>query len=289
MRLVYTELPSPSSSVFDELDEYEVEESFKLDEDGLPSPSSKVDARMTTPPLPPSPVSNPSSPLRKRARLSNWNPPSHIPDFLPPYPDAELSREPSPIKLEAEAMPPPINPQERPITPPPQLASSTTTSDYLTPVPYTMSSLSSISEHHLPDQPPAEALTKRKYETPQITPSLFKAYHHVLTNRPAPNQVPNPARHRVAMALLLQMYNTPRWTAADTLFSNLAGPRPRVVAPTPSFPVMNEESSGKPSTPLPLPLSRSLMPNETLTSLSTQATSRIPDVARIVLPVSVML
>ncbi len=43
-----------------------------------PSPSSA--------PLPLSPISNPSSPSRKRARTSNWEPPEYIPDFLPPFP-----------------------------------------------------------------------------------------------------------------------------------------------------------------------------------------------------------
>lgn len=37
----------------------------------------------TTPPLPLSPISNPSSPARKRPRTENWQPPDHIPSFLP--------------------------------------------------------------------------------------------------------------------------------------------------------------------------------------------------------------
>lgn len=290
VQLVYAELPSPSSSVMDELDEEEVEESFQLDDDGMVLPNGKADMRMSTPPLPPSPISNPSSPVRKRARLANWNPPSHVPDFLPPYPDAEISPAPSPLKLEAEAMLPPANPHERPITPPPQLASSTTTSDYTTAIPYTMSCLSAVSEHHLPERPQGDlsTLTTRKHDTPQITPSLFKAYHHVLTNRPPPNQVPNPGRHRVAMALLERMYITPRYTATDTLFANLAGPRPRVLAPAPSFPVIKDDGKDKdkPPTQFPPPTPRSLLPSETILPLSIQPSSSIPDIARRVLSVS---
>jgi hypothetical protein len=42
--------------------------------------------RPPSPPLPLSPISNPSSPPRKRPRTSNWDPPEHILDFLPPFP-----------------------------------------------------------------------------------------------------------------------------------------------------------------------------------------------------------
>jgi hypothetical protein len=55
------------------------DESMSVD----PTPSRPE--RQPSPMLPPSPVSIPSSPSRKRPR-TEWNAPPHIPDFLPPFP-----------------------------------------------------------------------------------------------------------------------------------------------------------------------------------------------------------
>lgn len=305
--MVYAELPSPSSSV---KDEEEVEESFNISEEDinesplstLPNGKVEEDSRPTTPLLPPSPVSNPSMPSRKRARLVTWDAPDHIPYFFPPYPTTSTSPPSSPaIKTEADQQPLSANAHERAITPPPQISTSASTSDYLAPIPYSMSSLSSIREQHLPERPdvgnsaPLVVPLKRKYELPVVSHSLTVAYHHVLTN-PPPTASANPLRHRVAMALLGQMYVNPKWTAADTLFSNLAAPRIRVLAPAPSYPVPLKDGLGTSSSDkskdvslplLPAPTSRPVMVNEAITPLSNQATSRIHDIARAVLPVRV--
>ena len=197
---------------------------------------------------------------------------------------------------------------ERLPTPPPQLASSTSTSDYLTPVPYSMSSLALVSEYHLPERPdPRDPYfnyaVQARHPTPQPTPTLITAYHYVLTNPPPATPSSNPLRHRVAMSLLKQLYTTPRWTAADTLYTNVLPPAPRVVAPPPSVPVPLKEvphnsagdihmtDKGKDKRPqlLPPPVSRPLAFAETITPLSSQATSRIPETARQVLPVRELL
>lgn len=274
--------------------------------------SSKEDARFTSPTLPLSPVSNPSSsPSRKRPRLSNWTPPEYIPDFLPPFPtslsiDASLPPSPSPIvksELDSECPPPPSTgtlerERERLSTPlPQQLSTATSAADYLSPVPYSLSSLSSTSESHLPDkaiirnaQNQALQLHRRKHDTPDITPSLMGAYHYLLTNPPSRLPSTNPLRHRVALATLRQSYAYPRWTASDTLFASLAAPRPRVVAPGPTHPVaIGNKAKDEQITAVPPSTTRPLMVNDSTIVPSYQPTSRIPDISHIVLPVSAFL
>ncbi|KAI5119342.1 hypothetical protein M0805_004019 [Coniferiporia weirii] len=307
--LVYAEMPTPGS-LTEEDDDEEVEAHVNGDF-AMPNGNGKADVRMVTPTLPPSPISNPSSPARKRARLANWSPPSHIPDFLPPYPtsstaDVSPPLSPSPlIKAEAESMlPPPVSAPERererlPTPPPQQLSTATSAADYLTPVPYNMSSLSSVPESHLSDwhnsrnvapiHGHALQLQKRKHEPPAIMPSLVTAYHHILTHPPPSHPSTNPARHRVALAMLAQAYKAPRWSAADTLFANGAAPRPRVVAPAPAYPVSLSTGKGKDEPPpvMPASTSRPVMVPETVVPLSHQPSSRIPDIARAILPLSV--
>ena len=58
--------------------------------------------RPLTPPLPLSPISNPSTPRRKRPRSSGWNPPPHVPDFLPPFPSYSLQHSPSPPPISSQ-------------------------------------------------------------------------------------------------------------------------------------------------------------------------------------------
>ncbi|KAH8112115.1 hypothetical protein DFH11DRAFT_1609803 [Phellopilus nigrolimitatus] len=317
LALVYAQMPEIGIVEGEESDEEvdeEMVENYTRDahvNGDVVMPNGKADVRMVTPTLPPSPISNPSSPSRKRARLANWNPPSHIPDFLPPYPmssTADASPPPSPsphIKTEAEMMlPPPLSATERergrlPTPPPQQLSTATSAADYLTPVPYSMSSLSSVSPTHLPDRilcsplntqsAHAIQLQIRKHETPAVTPTLVTAYHHVLTHPPPPHPSTNPARHRVALAMLSQAYNAPRWTAADTLFANGAGPRPRVVAPAPTHPIPLSVGKAKDEQLqlMPPSTSRTVMVNETVVPLSHQPTSRIPDIARVILPLPV--
>lgn len=264
--------------------------------------------RAASPLLPISPISNPSSPSRKRPRLQpGWDPPPHIPDFLPPFPtnilDTEVNALQSPqIKTEAEAtLPPPASAngleRERLPTPPPQqLSTATSAADYLTPVPYNMSSLSTLPEGHLPDSnlrtvptPASSALQllPRKHEPPQIMPSILTAYHHVLTQKPPPEPSINPGRHRVALTMIDQSYTHPRWSAPDTLFANLSAARPRVVAPARAFAVFAGSAPGKEDKQLVIPSTlKTLVVDETILPLSHQPTSRMPDIARAILPVS---
>jgi len=253
--------------------------------------NGKARPRSVSPALPPSPISPPLSPARKRARTTSWKSDSHIPEFLPPFPTS--SPPPSP-RTQVERTPDVVQPevQNRPITPPPQLASSTTASDYLTPIPYSMSALALASEHHLPELPDASKLfapSTAKRNLPATSQSLVHAYHYILTNPPPPQPTVNPLRHKVAMSLLTQMYTSPRWTSSDTLFGNTSPPRPRVVAPAPSFPLPNstvlESDKGKEKRQLlvPPPASRSIVASETMLHLSAQPMSRIPEVLRQVL------
>lgn len=312
--LVYAEMntPPPSNSSDEESDESdadEVEPNGVAHVNGIVPYTNGTEPRGTkrtaSPVLPPSPISKPTSPLRKRIRLQpGWDPPEHIPDFLPPFPttkpDNELPSLQSPqIKTEAEAaLPTPgVNGRDRdlPVPPPQQLSTATSAADYLTPVPYSMSSLSTAPDSHLPDPitytaPPlvtsALQLLPRKHEPPDILPSLLAAYHHVLTNPAPPEPSINPGRHRIALTSLNQAYTRPKWTAQDTLFANLAAPRPRVVSPAPTFPVFLGSALGKEDKHLVIPSTlRTLMVDETVLPLSHEPMSRIPDIAKAILPV----
>lgn len=263
-----------------------------------PTPSRPE--RQLSPMLPPSPVSIPSSPSRKRPR-SEWKAPAHIPDFLPPFPvPNEHSNPPSPDNAPA-ALPTLLRTQEA-LSPLPQVSTTTSSADYLTPVPYTSSSLSSAPVWHLP-QPPASfdfPSQPSRLATPQIQPSLLGAYHHILTNPPPSHgNAGNPARHRVALALLAQTENNPRWEPADTLFGLSSPNAPRVTTMPPSYPIAKQPpinslgDMGKTDTkaeeinkiPLP-PLSNfPVTAQEYIApSMSTQG-SRLPEVTHSVLPV----
>jgi len=67
------------------------------------SPRVPILSALPPPPLPLSPVSNPSSPVRKRARTSVWEPPAHVPPFLPPFPISKDSSVPN-----SPEQPPPL-------------------------------------------------------------------------------------------------------------------------------------------------------------------------------------
>ncbi|KII90167.1 hypothetical protein PLICRDRAFT_138678 [Plicaturopsis crispa FD-325 SS-3] len=322
--LTYTRVPSETASddsdaydEEDEADDFAVEELPPVDnameidipQSRRPSMDRKEEGPglrpPSTPPLPLSPISNPSSPARKRARTSSWRPPPHIPNFLPPFPsdrDASsslphISDSPPPFQ------PPPLKLEEPPIPlPQPQTLPSTSASDYLTPVPYSQSTLSATPEWHLPGPPPrSHALqTRSNLPTPPTQPALIAAYHHILTHPPPANlNVANPSRHKVTMALLRQTETSPRWEPPDTLFSSIAPCPPRVAPIGPSFPIPigtfpptgsegkhkeeeKERKSGLPSAP-----PRSISFEERLTPLISQQPSRIPELARHVLPGSV--
>ena len=312
--LIYREVPEISlnghiSSDEDEDAEASEDEEYAVKREAngdvvMLNGSGKAEVRLSSPALPPSPISNPSSPSRKRPRLSNWNAPSYVPDFLPPYPTSitgESGQPESPlVKSESDAMPPPhsvLPERERLPTPlPQQLSTAASAADYLTPVPYNMSSLSSVSESHLPDKhafrkassSPGTALQlqPRKHATPEITPTLLGAYHHMLTNPPPPHPSTNPARHRVALAMLAQAYTKPRWTAPDTLFGSAAAPKPRVVASGPSYPVPISSKGKDDQLPfIPYSSSRPIIANEAVVLPSFQPKSRIPDITKAILPV----
>ena len=159
-----------------------------------------------------------------------------------------------------------------------------------------MSALALTSDHHLPERPDTLKLivpTTVKRNLPGTNQSLVHAYHYFLTN-PRPTQpAVNPLRHKVAMSLLTQMYTSPRWTAADTLYANLSSPRPRMVAPAPFYPLPHtappEADKGKDKKP-PVNLhmaSKTIMASETVIPLSAQPQSRIPEILRQVLSVSI--
>jgi hypothetical protein len=270
-------------------------------------------SRQSSPPLPLSPISNPSSPTRKRRRSSNWEPPEHIPGFLPPFPS--LSEDSSPLPLDQVPSPPTAHPIKPLVTQPsqiksekqpetlPQSLTTSAVSDILVQVPYSQSSLSSVPEWYLPSAPPPTAAptqTRVRQATPQIEPALIAAYHHILTHPPPPNPPPlNPSRHRVLMALLKQSESTPRWNPADTLFGSVGPCPPRVATIGPSYPVaigtptVNDIKSKNDvkdnDVKLPPAIPRPVSAIEHIAPFVSQQSSRIPDLARHVLPVILKL
>jgi hypothetical protein len=255
-----------------------------------------------TPPLPLSPISNPSSPPRKRQRTSKWRPPSHIPDFLPAFPTDTSSVE-QPISPQSPRMPPSQLPPlkiERPPSPLPQPSTPTYASDYFTSVPYDQSSLSSMPEWHLPTSRPPRVSHPHliRLPTPQTQPTLITAYHHILTRPPPPTtSAANPSRHKVAMALLSLTQSSPRWETPNTLYSSSAPCAPRLAVIGPTFPILIGETPPGPGDQkaadaererkanLPSLPPRAVFSNENITPLVTQQPSRIPELARHVLPV----
>ncbi|KAF9451317.1 hypothetical protein P691DRAFT_699504 [Macrolepiota fuliginosa MF-IS2] len=265
--------------------------------------------RQSTPPLPLSPVSNPSSPSRKRPRTANWKPPPHIPSFLPPFPsintDPPLSVPASPHDPQlpetqsTDLMPPPPDVKVDKLLPltVAQTMTSSAASDYLVQVPYSQSSLSSVPEWHLPTPPSSSKSQSRKNPLPtlQMEPALFKAYHHILTHRPPSTLPPSTvSRHKVAMAFISQTQKNPRWDASDTLFSTVAPCPPRVAAVGASYPVaINDSINGKTDAKdkeirFPPTIPRPVSTTERLTPLLGQQSNRIPELARHVLPPVVM-
>jgi len=296
--LIYAPLPETPPSSDDEAGAGESDtEMVVVDEPMSVDPTPSRPERQFSPMLPPSPVSIPPSPSRKRPR-TEWNAPAHIPDFLPPFPvPKEHSEPPSPENAPA-ALPTLLRTQEA-LSPLPQVSTTTSSADYLTPVPYTSSSLSSTPMWHLPLPPASFDLPSQppRLATPQIQPSLLGAYHHILTNPlPSHGNAGNPARHRVALALLAQTENNPRWEPADTLFGLSSPNAPRVSTIPPSHPVAKQPPTntsgdlgkqGEEMNKVPLP-SISHLPvtaqEHIAPSMSTQS-SRLQEVARSVIPV----
>jgi hypothetical protein len=321
--LRYTRCPSAGIDDNDddqwESDEDEIDErlSYSLDamvEDVL-SPRTtalvrkRPPSRQSSPPLPISPISNPSSSMRKRRRSSNWEPPEHIPDFLPPFPSTSedsspppVDRVPSPPTVHS-IKPLPTQPSqfklEKQLETLPQSLTTSAVSDILVQVPYSQSSLSSVPGWYLPSAPPPTAAptqTRVRQATPQIEPALIAAYHHILTHPPPPNPPPlNLSRHKVLMALLKQAESTPRWNPADTLFGSVGPCPPRVSTIGPSYPVaignptvndIKGKSDAKDNdVKLPPAIPRPVSAIEHIAPFISQQSSRIPDLARHVLPV----
>ncbi|KZT23044.1 hypothetical protein NEOLEDRAFT_1070346 [Neolentinus lepideus HHB14362 ss-1] len=270
-------------------------------EDSQPGPSST--RRATSPPLPLSPVSNPASPPpRKRQRTDKW--PDHIPDFFPPFPgDLHTpSRTPSPkptaqfVTNRPEPLPTPLT---QPLAPP-------SSSDYLTSVPYAESSISSVPEWHLPEPMSThgfQAPISKQFDlpTPQTQPSLLAAYHHILTHPPPPTSGGgNPGRHKVAMGLLTENQLHPRWDPPDTLFGSIQPCPPRVSVMMPSYampinatPTPADGKGDKTSDPnkekksLPSAPPKTVVPTERIAPMLSQQGSRIPELAKNILPSSV--
>lgn len=254
--------------------------------------------RPLTPPLPLSPISNPSTPPRKRPRTAHWQPPPHIPDFLPPFPSHTPRHTPSPPPL---SLPPagtstlaPISPVklERPVTPPPELVSGA--ADYRTSIPYAASVLATQPLWHLPARPSSPPPAPRSTDLPITQSALYHAYHHVLTHPPPKELGPtNPARYKVALELIEQMEANPRWDPPATLYGSSMPNVPRVAPTGPSFPVPiatpEAKDKGKePETETKLPNKppRSIVGTERIAPLISQQGSRIPALALQVLPVS---
>lgn len=311
----------------------DIDEDEDMDVDEPPITPQK---RPSPLPFPLSPVSNPtSSPSRKRQRTAGWQPPEHVPDFLPPFPTAAppspVSPPPLPLpEIEEQQqhqmlppmLPPPLNIKlERPQLPPPlqssaqQTMTSSAASDYLVQVPYSQSSLSSVPEWHLP---PSSALPPSTHQlrnlsqaqsTPQTEHSLLAAYHYILTHPPPLHPLfpgrttipptaaavpigPNtllPSRHKVAMTLLYQTQALSRWEPADSLFGTAAPCSPRVAAIGPTYPVpIDEKEKNAPNKDLKFPPvpARPVGAPERIVPVVSQQGSRIPDLARHVLPVS---
>ncbi|GAW04099.1 hypothetical protein LENED_005867 [Lentinula edodes] len=258
---------------------------------------------------------DPLSPSRKRQRTWDWNPPDHVPSFLPPFPStSETSSTPHPLRIPPTELPP--NPTEgaginqppspppitstQPPQPPALTSTSAAASDYLVQVPYTQSTISNVSEWHLPSAPPDSTSSSRpepRWATPAIEPSLIAAYHHILTHPPPPNatHIANPQRHKVAMALLALTQSASRWELPDTLFSTLATNQPRVASIGPTYPVLIADhlpaegvKKGEKEFKFPATAPRSVATTERISQSVIQQGSRIPELARHVLPPTIL-
>ena len=185
---------------------------------------------------------------------------------------------------------------ERPASPLPQHVASATAADYATQVPYADSVLASASPWHVPGLPPSSAPSKAqsaRFAAPSAQQALLSAYHHILTHPVSPVGPGNPAKHKVAMALLTQIQTNSRWDAPSTLYGNIVPCPPRVSAIGPSYPVplstLEDTKAGKEvdekKSALPPAPPRAVFSSDRPVFLASQQASRIPELARQVLPV----
>lgn len=253
--------------------------------------------RPLTPPLPLSPISNPSTPPRKRQRTSGWNPPSHIPDFLPPFPSStpRPSPSPPPISLPSAVLSvPAAAPKiDRLPTPPPELG-STSSADYRTSVPYSMSVLASQPLSHLPSRPLSSPPPPPPQPVPEIQPSLYQAYHYALTHPPSKELgLTNPARYKVAVSLIEQTEMNPRWEPVPSLYGISISNAPRVNSAGPTYPIpLQDEKTGNgkgkevEEPKLPAIPQRPIITTERAAPLISQQASRMHSLSKKILPVS---
>ncbi|KAG6372637.1 hypothetical protein JVT61DRAFT_7389 [Boletus reticuloceps] len=215
-----------------------------------------------------------------------------LPDFLPPFPDASQPQPPSPAPAPHTVI------MERPSSPLPQHITSITAGDYLIQVPYSESVLAGTPSWHLPSEPSETRPSKPqppRFSTPSPQQALLAAYHHILTHPVSQPGPPNPAKHKVAMALLSQVQQNTRWDAPSTLYANVTPCPPRVTSIGPSYPIAlsaledlrsgkdaNKESDKRPLLPPAPP--RPVFTNDRPVFLSSQQASRLPELARQVLP-----
>ncbi|KAG6813543.1 hypothetical protein H0H92_009935 [Tricholoma furcatifolium] len=262
-----------------------------------------------------------SPPPTKRPRTALWEPPEHIPDFLPPFPpltppDVPLAPETAAVMDSETAADPTLqsqmDTQANPATPkptfetrpPPRVApnepnkssaptaalTATSASDYLVQVPYAQSSLAQVAEWHLPTAPRSSYSTPAKRPRQiETDPALVKAYHHILTHPPPPasqGQGQTLAKYKASMALLKLMQNSPRWEPADTLFGSVVPGAPRVGSIGPTYPmaVGGENKGGEAKEKFPPTLPKAVGAGERIANVVSQQGSRIQDLARSVLP-----
>ncbi|RXW18408.1 hypothetical protein EST38_g7446 [Candolleomyces aberdarensis] len=292
---------APYDGELEESSEYEESEDEDMDSMEV-DPKSPIPQkrRQTTPPLPLSPISNPPSPSRKRARTSNWSPPEYVPDFLPPFPSSEQvleSAHPSPRLSQPPELP--LLTDEKPAAQVSQaLTTTASTSDLHVQIPYSQSTLAALPERHLPGPPPRTSSslsrTSQRYNIPQIEPSFIAAYHYILTHPPPAAPPPSTVqRHRVATSLLGLIQSKSRWTPSDSLYGSVAPCPPRIATVPPSYPVAVSDlgPDGKPKDSrdrsetfkFPQTNNRPVAGIERLAPLVGQPSSRLPDLARHVL------
>ncbi|KAN0078255.1 hypothetical protein V8E55_010312 [Tylopilus felleus] len=258
--------------------------------DGVVEDCEESDDELSDPPefVPVAAVDRFTEPLSYREHPTA----SFLPDFLPPFPDASQPQSPSPTPA------PHAVKMERPPSPLPQHITSISAGDYLMQVPYSESVLASTPSWHLPSQPSAIRTSKPpppRFPTPSTQQALLAAYHHILTHPVSQPGPPNPAKHKVAMALLSQIQNNARWDAPSTLYANVAPCPPRVASIGPSYPIahstledsrpakdVDKELDKRPMLPPAPP--RPVFTNDKPVYLASQQASRLPELARQVLP-----
>ncbi|KIY47643.1 hypothetical protein FISHEDRAFT_74447 [Fistulina hepatica ATCC 64428] len=246
-----------------------------------------------------SPIASPSSP-RKRLRRDDWNTPDYIPDFLPPFPHNDHGPSPDAVPPEVEVNVTSAPLEAGPSAPArheestaglPTMTTASTTSDYLTPVPYEQSSLSRLPESHLPVRPShirsrLRPTLQEGFLKPEM--SLLTAYHHILVTAPksqTPTSNYTPGRHKTLLALLtLISQQNPRFELADTLYAAVAPCLPRVSTVGATHPIVLGNSGPK-DFKFPTVMRRSIAGADSggIASLVSMQESRLHSLARAVL------